>query len=340
MTTFADLGVPAPISDALAAEGKASPFPIQERTLPDTLAGRDVLGRGKTGSGKTLAFSVPLVTRLAQAGVRRKPGRPTGLVLSPTRELATQIATAMEPLAAAVGLRVTTVFGGVKQSRQESALRAGADIVVASLTKFYTGNGSALGGILVDGGSFDWTVERDGQPVHEQFVTPDAAYHGLKYADLGPAAYGLKARVGLLRDTGASISPFNAWVTLQGLDTLPLRIERHNSNAVQVVEFLRNHPKVSKVNFAGAADSPYRAVKEKLGLEYTGSVFTFELDAPGDDRENAWRFIDALQLHSNLANVGDVRSLVVHPASTTHSQSDEAGLARAQVTQKTIRLSV
>ncbi|MGB6244558.1 DEAD/DEAH box helicase, partial [Gordonia sp. (in: high G+C Gram-positive bacteria)] len=131
MTSFADLGVPAPIADALAADGKAAPFPIQERTLPDTLAGRDVLGRGKTGSGKTLAFSVPLVTRLAEAGVRRKPGRPTGLVLSPTRELATQIATAMEPLAAAVGLRVTTVFGGVKQSRQESAMRAGADIVVA-----------------------------------------------------------------------------------------------------------------------------------------------------------------------------------------------------------------
>ncbi|MBY4570407.1 DEAD/DEAH box helicase [Gordonia sihwensis] len=131
MTTFADLGVPAPIADALAAEGKAEAFPIQERTLPDTLAGRDVLGRGKTGSGKTLAFSVPLVTRLAGAGVRRKPGRPTGLVLSPTRELATQIATAMEPLASAVGLRVTTVFGGVKQTRQESAMRAGADIVVA-----------------------------------------------------------------------------------------------------------------------------------------------------------------------------------------------------------------
>ncbi|MBM7368223.1 DEAD/DEAH box helicase [Gordonia hydrophobica] len=131
MTTFADLGVPTPIADALAAEGKATPFPIQADTLPDTLVGRDVLGRGKTGSGKTLAFSVPLVARLAEAGVRRKPGRPTGLVLSPTRELATQIATAMQPLAAAVGLRVTTVFGGVKQSRQETALRAGADIVVA-----------------------------------------------------------------------------------------------------------------------------------------------------------------------------------------------------------------
>ena len=214
---------------------------------------------------------------------------------------------------------------------------------MASLTKFYTGNGSALGGILVDGGNFDWTVERDGQPVHDQFVTPDPAYHGLRYADLGAAAFGLKARVGLLRDTGASISPFNAWVTLQGLDTLSLRVERHNENARQVVEFLDNHPKVAKVTFAGAEDSPYRAVKEKLGLEHTGSVFTFELAPAGSDeqdRANAWAFIDALQLHSNLANVGDVRSLVVHPATTTHSQSDAAGLARAGVSERTIRLSV
>ncbi|WP_035719367.1 DEAD/DEAH box helicase [Gordonia shandongensis] len=131
MTAFADLGVPAPVADVLVGQGKAEAFPIQERTLPDSLAGRDVLGRGKTGSGKTVAFSVPLVVRLAAAGVRRRPGRPTGLVLSPTRELATQIATQIEPLAAAVGLRVTTVFGGVKQARQERALGAGADIVVA-----------------------------------------------------------------------------------------------------------------------------------------------------------------------------------------------------------------
>ena len=222
-------------------------------------------------------------------------------------------------------------------------LELGAAVVVASLTKFYTGNGSALGGIRVDGGKFVWTGVRDGKPVHEQFVTPDPAYHGLRYADLGAAAFGLKARVGLLRDTGASISPFNAWVTLQGLDTLSLRVERHNENALQVVEFLRNHPKVAKVNFAGAEDSPYRAVKEKLGLTYTGSVLTFELAPAGSDeqdRANAWTLIDALRLHSNLANVGDVRSLVVHPATTTHSQSDAEGLARAQVTQRTIRLSV
>lgn len=216
-------------------------------------------------------------------------------------------------------------------------LELGADIVVASVTKFYTGNGSGLGGIIVDGGKFDWTVERDGKPVFPDFVTPDPAYHGLRYADLGAAAYGLKARVGLLRDTGAAPSAFNAWVTAQGLDTLFLRLERHNANAKKVAEFLAQHPKVAKVNYAGLPDSPWYPVKEKLGLEYTGSVLSFDIEGGQDE---AWAFIDALKLHSNLANVGDVRSLVVHPATTTHSQSDAASLARAGITPATIRLSV
>lgn len=216
-------------------------------------------------------------------------------------------------------------------------LELGADIVVSSLTKFYTGNGSGLGGVLVDGGKFDWTVERDGKPVFPVFVTPDPAYHGLKYADLGAPAFGLKARAGYLRDTGATLSAFNAWASVQGLDTLSLRLERHNENAVQVAEFLNQHPKVKSVAFAGLPDSPWYAVKEKLGLEYTGSVLTFEIDGGKDE---AWAFIDALKLHSNLANIGDVRSLVVHPATTTHSQSDDQGLARAGVTQSTVRLSV
>ncbi|MGP6173853.1 O-acetylhomoserine/O-acetylserine sulfhydrylase [Corynebacterium sp. A21] len=216
-------------------------------------------------------------------------------------------------------------------------LELGADIVVASTTKFYTGNGSALGGVLVDGGTFDWTIERNGKPVFPDFVTPDPAYHGLKYADLGAPAFGLKARVGLLRDTGAAPSPFNAWVTAQGLDTLSLRIERHNENAEKVAEFLDAHPKVTKVNYAGLKSSPWYATKEKLGLKYTGSVLTFEIDG---GKDTAWTFIDSLKLHSNLANIGDVRSLVVHPATTTHSQSDEHGLARAGITQSTVRLSV
>ncbi|MBV7292619.1 O-acetylhomoserine/O-acetylserine sulfhydrylase [Corynebacterium sp. TAE3-ERU16] len=216
-------------------------------------------------------------------------------------------------------------------------LDLGADIVVASTTKFYTGNGSALGGILVDGGKFDWTVERNGEPVFPDFVTPDPAYHGLKYADLGAAAFGLKARVGLLRDTGAAPSPFNAWVTAQGLDTLSLRVERHNENARKVAEFLAGNDKVATVNYAGLPDSPWYKVKEKLGLRYTGAVLSFTING---GREEAWAFIDALKLHSNVANVGDVRSLVVHPASTTHSQSDEAELLRAGITEGTIRLSV
>ncbi|RAV32910.1 O-acetylhomoserine/O-acetylserine sulfhydrylase [Corynebacterium heidelbergense] len=220
-------------------------------------------------------------------------------------------------------------------------LDLGADVVVASLTKFYTGNGSGLGGILVDGGSFDWTQERGGKPTFPGFVTPDPAYHGLKYADLGPAAFGLKARVGLLRDTGACLSALNAWVIAQGLDTLSLRVRQHNENAKAVAEFLSQHPKVAKVHYAGLPDSPWYHVKEKLGLEYTGSVLTFDLATGNEDpREAAWRFIDKLRLHSNLANVGDVRSLVVHPATTTHSQSPEEDLARGGISQATIRLSV
>lgn len=219
-------------------------------------------------------------------------------------------------------------------------LELGADIVVASTTKFYTGNGAAIGGVLVDGGKFDWTVERDGKSVFPYFVTPDPAYHGLKYADLGAPAFALKARAGILRDTGAALSPFNAWVALQGLDTLSLRVERHNENALKVAKFLSKHDKVAKVNFAGLESSPYYEVKEKLGLRYTGSVLSFEVVGDKDDHTAAWKFIDALKLHSNLANIGDVRSLVVHPATTTHSQSDAEGLARAGISQATIRLSV
>ncbi|MBY0788277.1 O-acetylhomoserine/O-acetylserine sulfhydrylase [Corynebacterium parakroppenstedtii] len=216
-------------------------------------------------------------------------------------------------------------------------LELGADVVVASLTKFYTGNGSGLGGVLIDGGKFDWTVERDGKPLFPDFVEPDPAYHGLKYADLGNVAFGLKARAGLLRDTGATPSPFNAWVTAQGLDTLSLRIAKHNENAQKVAEYLESNPKVTKVNFPGLKSSPWYPVKEKLGLKYPGSVFSFDIDG---GRETAWKFIDALKLHSDLANVGDVRSLVVHPASTTHSQSDEPALRAAGINESTIRLSV
>ena len=220
-------------------------------------------------------------------------------------------------------------------------LELGADVSVSSLTKFYTGNGSAIGGILVDGGKFDWTQERNGKPVFPGFVTPDPAYHGLKYADLGEPAFGLKARAGLLRDTGATLSAFNAWLAVQGLDTLNLRVKQHNENAKQVAEFLDKHPKVASVAYAGLESSPWYQVKEKLSLEYTGSVLAFDLaTGDADPREAAWKFIDSLKLHSDLANVGDVRSLVVHPATTTHSQSTEENLRNAGISQATVRLSV
>ena len=219
-------------------------------------------------------------------------------------------------------------------------LEHGADIVVVSTTKFYTGNGAALGGAIIDGGSFDWTVTRDGEPVFPYFVSPDPAYHGLVYADLGAPAFAVKARAGILRDTGAAISPFNAWVALQGMDTLGLRVDKHNANALKVAEYLAGKDEVAHVNFAGLPDSPHYATKEKLGLKYTGSVLSFDLAGDANDKATAWKFIDALKLHSNLANIGDVRSLVVHPATTTHSQSNEAGLKRAGITQATIRLSV
>ena len=193
-------------------------------------------------------------------------------------------------------------------------LELGADIVVASTTKFYSGNGSSIGGILVDGGKFDWTVERDGKP-----------------------AFALKARAGILRDTGAALSPFNAWVTLTGLETLQLRIDKHGLNSQKLAEYLEAHDKVTKVNYAGLDSSPYKEVKERLGYTSTGSVLSFEIDGGKDE---AWAFIDALKLHSNLANIGDTRSLVVHPATTTHSQSDEEGLRVAGITQSTVRLSV
>lgn len=215
-------------------------------------------------------------------------------------------------------------------------IELGADIVVASTTKFYSGNGSSIGGVIVDSGKFDWTVERNGEPVFPYFVNPDPAYHGLKYADLGAPAFALKARAGILRDTGAALSPFNAWITLSGLETLQLRIDKHGENAQKVAEYLEPHDKVTKVNYA-TESSPYKDVKERLGYTSAGSVLSFEIDGGKDE---AWAFIDALKLHSNLANIGDTRSLVVHPATTTHSQSDEEGLRVAGITQSTVRLSV
>ena len=208
---------------------------------------------------------------------------------------------------------------------------------MASLTKFYTGNSTGIGGIAIDGGTFNWTVTRDGQPIFPSFANPDPTYHGIVYADLGEMAFGVKLRVGVLRDIGGCLSPFNAWVTLQGLDTLELRIQRHCSNALKVAQFLADQPQVTKVNYPGLPSSPWYPVKEKLGLDGVGAVLSFDIKG---GRKEAWAFIDALKLHSNVANIGDSRSLVVHPATTTHAQCDERGQEVAGITEATIRLSI
>ena len=216
-------------------------------------------------------------------------------------------------------------------------LQQGADIVAESLTKFIGGHGSALGGVLVDGGTFDWTVEKDGSPVFPSFVTPDPSYHGLVYKDLGAAAFALKVRVSLLRDTGATLSAFNAWVIQQGVETLALRVRQHVANAQQVAEWLDQQDQVEKVHYAGLPSSPWYQVGKQVTPEGAGSVLAFDIKGGKDE---AWAFIDALKLHSNLANVGDVRSLVAHPATTTHSQLTEKELLAAGITPSTIRLSV
>ncbi|NLD85412.1 MAG: aminotransferase class V-fold PLP-dependent enzyme [Actinomycetales bacterium] len=224
-------------------------------------------------------------------------------------------------------------------------LEQGADVVVISATKYLGGHGSSLAGVLVDGGSFDWRAQRDGEDLYPSFTTPDPAYHGAVYADLGAPALALKARVTLLRDTGAAPSPFNAWAIAQGIDTLSLRVERHISNAQTIAEWLEARGDVATVNYAGLASSPWNANQKKISPKGAGAIITFELTAPEgasdeDLKKRAWAFIDALKLHSCLVNIGDVRSLVSHPATTTHSQGTPESNAKAGVSISSIRLSV
>src|SRR6478609_2913844 len=188
----------------------------------------------------------------------------------------------------------------------------GADIVVHSATKYLGGHGAAIAGVIVDGGNFDWTNGK-----FPGFTTPDPSYHGVVFAELGPPAYALKARVQLLRDLGSAASPFNAFLVAQGLETLSLRIERHVANAQRVAEYLAGHTDVVSVNYAGLPTSPWYELGKKLAPKGTGAVLAFEL-AGGIDAGKA--FVNALTLHSHVANIGDVRSLVIHPASTTHAQ--------------------
>ncbi len=214
-------------------------------------------------------------------------------------------------------------------------LEHGADIVVHSATKFIGGHGSSLGGVIVDGGKFDWKKNADKYPT---IAKPDPSYHGAVFADVaGAAAFVTRIRAVLLRDTGATISPFNAWILLQGVESLPLRIERHVENALKVVDYLSKHPKVAKVNHPALSAHRDNALYKKYFPKGGGSIFTFEIKGSQDD---AWKFIDALQIFSLLANVADVKSLVIHPYTTTHSQLSEKELAEQHITPTTIRLSI
>ena len=211
----------------------------------------------------------------------------------------------------------------------------GADVVVHSATKFIGGHGSTLGGVIVDGGSFDWKANPDKYPT---LAKPDPSYHGAVFADVaGAAAFVTRIRAVILRDTGATLSPLNAWILLQGLETLSLRVERHVENALKVVEYLSNHPKVRKVNHPSVATHPDHALYQKYFPQGGGSIFTFEIDG---DEKDAWRFIDSLKIFSLLANVADVKSLVIHPYTTTHSQMSPEELAQQHITPSTVRLSI
>lgn len=216
-------------------------------------------------------------------------------------------------------------------------LDLGADLVVESATKFMAGHGTVMAGALIDGGKFDWTVKRNGELVFPDLAAPDPAYHGFVYTDAGPGALILKARVSFMRDTGSGISPFNAWATQLGLETLSLRMERHVSNAQKVAEWLEQQELVDTVNYAGLPSSPWYEVHKRVCPKGASSVLAF--DIKGSTKE-AWTFIDALKLHTNLANLGDVRSLVTHPGSTTHSQLTTEAKKHAGITDATIRLSV
>ena len=210
----------------------------------------------------------------------------------------------------------------------------GADIVVHSATKFIGGHGTTLGGIIVDSGKFDWVASGK----FPQLTEPDPSYHGVRFVDAaGPAAYAIRIRAVLLRDTGATISPFNAFILLQGLETLSLRVERHVENALKVVEFLKKHPKVVAVNHPSLPEHPDHALYGKYFPNGGGSIFTFEVR--GGVKE-AQTFIDSLQIFSLLANVADVKSLVIHPATTTHSQLSARELEEQGIKPGTVRLSI
>lgn len=210
----------------------------------------------------------------------------------------------------------------------------GADIVIHSATKFIGGHGTTLGGVIIDSGRFDWKASDRFAPITE----PNPSYHGVSFADAaGPAAFVTYIRAILLRDTGAAVSPFNAFLLLQGVETLSLRLERHAQNTKKVVEYLSEHPQVERVNHPSLPDHPDHALYQKYFPNGGASIFTFEIKG---GQEEAWKFIDNLKIFSLLANVADVKSLVIHPATTTHSQLSEEELLDQGIRPNTIRLSV
>ena len=210
----------------------------------------------------------------------------------------------------------------------------GADIVVHSATKFIGGHGTTLGGIIVESGKFDWKASGK----YPNIASANPSYHGVSFADVaGPAAFVTYIRAILLRDTGATLAPFSAFLLLQGIETLSLRLERHAENTKKVVEFLANHPKVAKVNHPSLADHPDHELYNRYFPNGGASIFTFEIKG---GREEAWKFIDNLKIFSLLANVADVKSLVIHPASTTHSQLTTEELLDQNIKESTIRLSI
>lgn len=211
----------------------------------------------------------------------------------------------------------------------------GADVVVHSATKFIGGHGTSLGGVIVDSGRFDWKANPDKFPT---LAKPDPSYHGAVFADVaGAATFVTRIRAVILRDTGATLSPFNAFILLQGLETLSLRVERHVENALKVVDFLNNHPKVAKVNHPSLLTHPDHALYRQYFPNGAASIFTFEIKG---GQEQAWKFIDALEIFSLLANVADVKSLVIHPYTTTHSQLSPEELKAQHITPSTVRLSI
>ena len=211
----------------------------------------------------------------------------------------------------------------------------GADVVVHSATKFIGGHGTSLGGVIVDGGTFDWKANAD---KFTSLAKPDPSYHGAVFADVaGAAAFVTRIRAVILRDTGATLSPFNAFILLQGLETLSLRVERHVENTLKVINFLAGHPKVARINHPSLPTHPDHALYQKYFPKGAASIFTFEIK--GGEKE-AWKFIDSLQIFSLLANVADVKSLVIHPYTTTHSQLSPEELAEQHITPTTVRLSI